>query len=250
MTIPLFDVQADFGGALPGQRDFPSAEDLAGRLRRAGIERALVRITPTDLECDQPRGNRKLLEACSAHKNFVPCPVVVPGTGGGIPPEPQQVDELLAQGAVAVCIRPAQDGWCLLPWVSGRLFEALQERRLPLLCLERFVGLDAVGDLAGRYPRLPLILAEVGYRSQRVILPLLETFPNVHLSIGRTFAVHRGIETTVERLGPERLLFGTGLAGYEPMLAVSMLLYCHLGDDPKRLIASGNLDRLIGGIAR
>ena len=36
----------------------------------------------------------------------------------------------------------------------------------------------------------------------------------------------------------------------EPMMAVTQLVYADIAEEQKRLIGSGNLDRLIGGIRR
>ena len=89
----------------------------------------------------------------------------------------------------------------------------------------------------------------MGYRSQRILLPLLTSFPNVQLSTGSNYCVHRGIEQLVGSVGPQRLLFGSGFPEVDPMMAISQLVYADISDEARRLIGSGNLERLIGGIA-
>jgi len=249
-AIQLFDVQAGLGGARPGQRQPVTAAELGCWLDRLEISRAVVRLAPDDLDCDVPRSNELLFAAAREDTRFAPCPTILPAAAGDVPREDVQVAMFVAGGAAAVCIRPAKDGWSLSPWCSGRLFTALAERRVPTLCLERYVTLEDVARLAERHPGLPFVVAGVGYRSLRTLLPLLQTCENVYLSAGSNFAVYRGIELLASRVGPQRLLFGTGFPEAMPAMAVSQLMYAELSDNDKALIGGGNLTRLMMRIAR
>jgi hypothetical protein len=219
-------------------------------MRRLSIGRALVRTAFEDLDSDVLFSNGALLDTCEKHDELTACPVVVPSSGGDFPPENEQIETLLARGAGAVCIRPKQDCWLLCEWASGLLFAELQERRVPVVCREHEVNLEQLGDLAGRYPDMPLVLLESGYRTLRTLLPLLENFSNIYLSLGSAFTVLRGIETLVERVGAGRLLFGTGFPASEPMMAVTQLMYAEISDVDKNKIGSENLKSLIKGIRR
>ena len=246
--VPLFDAYAGFGGTKPGVQAPVRPSEWSGEMERLSIGRALVRVAPDDLDTDFASSNETLLKACEDFQPFVPCPVVVPAAACDTIPEDEQVAAALARGAGAACLRPKRDCWILSEWACGELFEALVARRMPVLCREGQVPLQQVAELAGRYPELPIILAEVGYRSLRVLLPLLETFGNVHLSLGGGFSLHQGIEQLVDKAGAERLLFGTGFPESEPMAAVAQLMYAAISDQQRAMIGSGNLERLLGGI--
>ena len=248
--ISLFDVQAAFGGAKPGELDQVSADTLVAEMARLGIKRTLVRIGPNDLDCDAVHSNEMLFENCRQHKELVPCPVVIPSTAGDLPVETKQIDTLLKAGAGGVHVRPKLDNWILEEWVCGKLFEVLAARRVPVMCFEGLVSLASMGDLAGRYPELPIIAVLTNFRSQRTVMALLEGFGNVCVSIGPRYAVHCGIEATVRRFGAERLLFGTGFPEAEPAAAVTHLMYTDISAKEKTLIGCGNIERLIGGIER
>lgn len=250
MRIPLFDVQTGFGGAEPGVPGQVTLEDLRAEMRRVAIGKALVRITPESLDSDVPLSNRKLYDAVGPCRELFPCPIVVPNTAYDLPFEAEQVQEAIDHGAGAVWIRPQKDAWTLDPWCCDRMFRVLEARRMPVVCLERLVGPSDVGRLAQRFPGLPLILAECNYRAQRVYMPLLETFPNVYLSTGNNNSVYGGIEQVVSRVGAQQLLFGTGFPVTEPMTAITQLMYADIPDEAKVLIGSGNLARLMEGIAR
>jgi len=248
--IDLFDAQAGFGGARPGQPWIPTAEELLGHMERLSIARALVRTDFEEMDGNVPLSNQILYETCAKHKSLVPCPTVLPATCDDVPPEQEQINELIGNGGCAATIRPGHDSWSVAEWCSGRLFSMLEERRVPVLCRQAGFEFEAIADLAGRYPALPIVLFQVGYRPQRLLLPLMKAFKNVHLAIGSPYSVHRGIETLTAQVGAERLLFGTGFPSADLMPAITMLAYAEISDSDKRLIGSANLDRLSGGIRK
>lgn len=249
MTIPLFDVQAGFGGMAQGVREIFTAEAILGDMDRLQIAKALVRITPDEIDMDVAGTNRLLYEACEASSGrLVPCPVVVPSAGGDFEEEPVQVEQAIRRGAGAVLLRPVQDSWSLEEWCGGKLFAALEDRAVPALCPQKTVTPSDVARMAAAHPRLPLIVIEANYRTHRLLCGLMECFPNVYLSIGSNYTVQGGIEHLVARFGPDRILFGTGVPRAEPMMGVTQLLYASITDAQKRMIGSENLHRLIGGI--
>jgi hypothetical protein len=250
MNIELFDVQCGFGGITRGDPALVTAQDAVDEMTRLSIAGALVRTAPEPGCSDILASNAALCEASAKHPSLVPCPAVIPTRGTDLPGERKQIDAHLCHGCGAVCIRPAIDYWSIVPWVSDTLFGTLQERRVPVLCVESQVSLKEVGELAGRFPSLPLLVAGVTYSEQRVLLPLLHAFPGVYLSIGTNYTVHYGIEELVAAIGPERLLFGTGFPQAEPMTAITQLMYADISDDDRRLIGAANAKRLILEIQR
>ena len=249
--IPLFDVQGGCMGLEIGKCQPFTGHDLVSEMDRFRIQRGLVRLAPDGAYLDARYANEIIYEVCQASAGrLIPCPIVMATGGAQAPDEGAQVREAVRQGAGAVWIRPATDGWLLADWVSDALFGPLQEHGVPVLCLERLVGLEEVSRIAGRFPRLPLIFAETHYRGQQALLPLMRKFENVHLSIGSNYCVRGGIEQLVEKVGPERLLFGTGLPDIEAASAICQLMYAEIDEQAKRWIGAGNLDRLMGGILR
>ena len=250
MDIALFDAFCGFGGAVPGETARVSADDLRAEMQRLRISRALVRIAPADLDQDAIASNKRLFTACADRPELIPCPIVLPGSGGDVPAEEEQVEAHLAQGCGALWIRPGADYWSLTPWASGTLFAALEARRLPVVVVEAMVNLGQVAEIASRHPHLPLLLAGAGYRQQRTLLPLLRSFPSVHLVLGEAYAPHGGLEQLVREVGAERVLFGTGFPRTEPMCAITYLLYSALSEEEKQLIGAANLERLLAEVQR
>ncbi len=247
MRVKLFDVQAGFGGARPGTQVVP-VEALTDQMDRLHIAGALVRLLPDDLDGDVVRSNAMVFDALAADTRLVPCPVVLPAALGDVPDEAEQVDAAVAAGARAVCIRPGRDCWTLEPWCAATLLDALQQRRLPVVCDQAHVAADAVARLAGTWGDLPLIVTGAGYRQMRTLVPLMQTHPNIFLSIGSNLTVHRGLESLAARVGADRLLFGTGFPAAEAMMAVTQLMYAELDDAARQRIGAGNLERLMGEV--
>jgi predicted TIM-barrel fold metal-dependent hydrolase len=249
-VIPLFDAFAGFGACKPAERQAVSAAEWLDEMARLSIGRALVRTAAEDLDSDFVASNEALFAACEGNAALVPCPVAVPDSGYEAFPDDQRPEALLARGAGAVCLRPQQDCWSLSDWASGAFLASLAERRVPVFCRQEQVSLEQAAELARRHRELPVIIAAVGYRSQRVVLPLMRSFPNVHFCLGGAASLHRGVEQLVAAAGAERILFGTGFPESAPAAAITQLTYAEITDEQKALIGSGNLDRLLGGIRR
>jgi predicted TIM-barrel fold metal-dependent hydrolase len=260
--IDLFDCFAGATGLGSRQREHLPIDDLLGQMQRLDVGGALIRTWPVEVERNWPSANRALYETCAAHDGLVPCPVLIPATARDVPPESEQVATALEAGAGAAWIRPRGNNWPAVDWVCGALLRELNAHRLPVYITEPDLPPDPAGhaqrgepllvvaDLAKAYPELPFLLAGFDYRTMRTILPLLRTFPNVHLTTGYNFAMHRGLEFLVDEIGPDRILFGTGFPISEPAMYVTQLMYADLPDAARAAVASGNANRLLEGIRR
>ena len=250
MPLSFFDVQAGILGSAAGRKDSPGITELKASLQQINAVGALVRIAPDNLESDYQILNHLLYHACEKDETLIPCPIILPNSGMELLSEKEQIADALAAGAEAVCVRPQSDCWLPEKWVSDRLFLALEERKMPVLVSMDEITYSQAADIATRYPGLPLILIEVGYRELRTQIPLLLTCANIHLSIGNRFTAHLGIEHLVKIVGPNQLIFGTGFPTAEPMAAAMPLIYADISEADKKQIAAKNFERLAGGIRR
>ena len=246
----LIDANCAIAGARPGCAETTSVDELIEEKDRVGVDRALLRINPTRLEFDVPALNRRLFVMGEAYRSVIPCPVVLPGGVGEVPGEEESVARCIEGGAGAVCLRPGLDGWSPEPWGCGDLLSELEARRMPVFCRLDQLDLRTLAEVAEQHPDLPVILAGVGYRRQRVVVPFLQSFSNSYLVVGGDYCVFRGLEACVAAVGPERLLFGTGYDEREMMGAVGYLMYADISRKERTLVGAGNLTRLMGGIQR
>lgn len=244
MELSLFDVSCGFLGLAPGQTQRKDGAVLTAEQRRVGIDGALVRIIPEEMEKIVSRSNERLYAACEENPHLIPCPVLVPRGADNEPTETEQVADAIRHHAGAGWIRPQIDSWQIASWLSDPLFAAAAERRLPILCSNRLVTFSEMAETAEQFPELPLIIVDVNYRVQRILVALLKRFPNIYLSLGGTYAVQGGLEQWMQEVGETRVLFGTGYPGTETMSAISFLMYSDLTHEQKALIGSGNYQRL------
>jgi len=193
------------------------------------------------------RGNGELFETVQTDPRLIPCPSVIPNSGGDMGHESRYVEDLIRRGARAVCHHPQTHRTGLDERVIGTLYEALQKHRLPVSLFE--TSLLEAADLAKRYPRLPIILHAPTYRDLTFI-PSFQNAPNLHLSLMPNFASFRGIENFIRLFGADRLLFATGFPLYEPGAPLAYLNYADISEQDRNKIASENLQRLLDEIGR
>lgn len=98
--------------------------------------------------------------------------------------------------------------------------------------------------LAAEFPWLPIILTEIGWPACLKVFELMRRHRNI---MADTSWLHTcgAIEMAAKHFGAERLVFGTGLKSHNGA-AIAALARADISDAQRRLIASGNLERLTG----
>ena len=62
------------------------------------------------------------------------------------------------------------------------------------------------------------------------------------------FKAQDGIEEVCKVFGAERLIFGSGMPESSGAAAVTMITYANISFEEKQMIASENLEKLLGGV--
>ena len=259
--VEFFDCNCAVGRyAGPPVPDLPGTiAELLETFDYAGIQSAVV-YHLTSKEYDAETGNEILMEELDGNPRLRPQWVLLPHHTGEFPPPDQLTETMLEHGILTGRIFPSQKtdppeaghNFPLADWSAGPLLTALQERRMPLFVDQAQITWNEVHDVCERYPDLPLILnqsARISWRTNRPIWPLWEIHENLYLDTAEN---HESgyIERIVERFGPERLLFGTGLPRWAPGPAIVSISRAQISADAKRQIASGNLNRLLEAVRR
>ncbi len=133
------------------------------------------------------------------------------------------------------------------------LYDFAQERRLPLLC---HFGGGALTDFpryapaVERCPDATFILAHSLPGRDRVDLAVdyFGDRPNVYYDLANAFQPGV-IEYAIEKLGVERLLFGTDGCWGSMARRLGLIAFAPIDDEPKRLILGGNMQRIIQSTA-
>ncbi|MGH9616135.1 MAG: amidohydrolase family protein [Acidobacteriaceae bacterium] len=212
------------------------APELLLEMDRFGIKRALVSHFVSH-EYDAVEGNRALDR--DANPRFVPA--------WSSSPDPSSLTDLERRNprAVRLWFGVLHHNFSSAAWCASELFEYLQANRVLTVISRPEIEWDAVAVLLENFPRLNVLLLDVGYRSDRDLFPLLKKFPNVYFDSSTYFA-HRQLEWYLEQFGPDRMVFGSRLPLYTPAAALMVLGTARVPDAARLAVAGGNLRRLIG----
>lgn len=146
--------------------------------------------------------------------------------------------------------RAVAGNYSLCPEMMGETFEALQEARILTLLDAAWPGggdlFAFFHDVLSRYPNLPFLVTDFSWGQQRSVYRLMQLHENLRIEFS-AYQIHRGIELYEAEFGAERLLFGTGGTEKSPGAARAYIDYAQISEQAKRLVAGGNLKRLLKG---
>ncbi len=99
-------------------------------------------------------------------------------------------------------------------------------------------------DFAEKYPDVSLVLTEVVWSKAVYVYDLMRKRKNIYIE---TSWLHtwEAIELTVEKFGPDRVIFGLGEKAHNGA-SIAAISRAKVSDKDRELIAHGNLERLLG----
>ncbi len=236
----VFDANASMGRSGTRGELALDAPELIAEMDRFAIRRALVGHLAVE-EYDVRAGNALLIEQSQSYLDRLE-PVV------GALPEPDFIQQLSGNPPSVVRLFPTKHNFSCEAWCAGELEECLQAHGILTLIAREELGWDALVSLLRNFPRLPILLLETGYRADRWLYPLMRQHPNLYIDTA-TYVAHRQLENFVDRLGADRLMFGSRLPFYTPGAALAVLATARIPDEARLLIAGKNLRRLFGARA-
>jgi predicted TIM-barrel fold metal-dependent hydrolase len=225
-------------------------EAFAAELRRAGISQwcgAPIRRTPEPTAADLADLNQEMLALCERFgEAYVPAATVHPA----FPEEScAALERLHAQG-----VRWVGE---LVAYMSGyRTYDSPEMRRI--LDLAQDLGmvvnihpfdLAEIDRLCADFPRLPIVVAHPTADKQGILarFDLLERHANAHLDLsGSGLFRWNMLRAGIDRVGPDRFLFGTDFPICNPALLLQGVRFEHLSDAEQEAVLGGNFRRLTG----
>jgi predicted TIM-barrel fold metal-dependent hydrolase len=203
-----------------------------------------------------------LLDEIRGVPRLHPVWVVEPPKQPGKTPARALVGEMLSKGVRAA--RLPMRRVPPLPWLWDDICGALEEHSVP--CFLDFGGgstvyadvstlgeltagdVNGVRDIALAHPDLPMVLSHImgGLGVHYGVVPLIRRLKNLYIDI--TGIIEYWREVAVE-VGPERVLFATGMPFTDPGILVSNVQYAtEIDEESKRMICGDNLRRLMEGV--
>ena len=215
-------------------------------LDKYGVERAFF-VSYASFRLSFEAGNEMTFEAAAQDDRLIPCPTVVPNSGGETGEEAAFVRGLVERGARCVGFYPETCGIALDRRVLGDLFDAVSRLCLPVMIPAEEAEVPQAADLAVQFPDVPFIVSSPSPRN-RNLYPMFRAAPNLHLAISPSFATNEGLEDMVQRFGSDRLLYASNFPESEPGAAIGFLMYSQIADEDLHAIAYGNMQRLTDGV--
>ena len=248
MRYRVVDCNCMLGGQMAYNR-INRVENLLSIMDEKGIDSAVV-FSASAKEIHQG-ANEKLGEILSSCDRLLPCFVALPHYTGECKEPAAMLDDMRRCGSRAVRIFPEHHRARLHIWLWKDLFDALCEKRIPLLIdfsnpnWSTDLDYDGVRSICLAYPDLPVVLMRASASADRYIYSMLDHCPNLYIDMSY-YQPHRGIYNIVSRFSSGRLLYGSGLPEYEPDCALSAILNSGVGKEDMRRILAGNWERLWG----
>jgi predicted TIM-barrel fold metal-dependent hydrolase len=225
---------------------YHDTNELVRKLKYYGIEGALAYHSMAR-EYSPSIGNQMLLEEISSLPFFKGVWVIMPHHTGEFPEPPVLREEMKKNNIKAVRMFPSGQGYTFSEWCCGDLFGMLEECRIPLMMGVREATYSELYDVMFAHPEMRVILTDLYYSACRNLYPLLKKFEHIYVeTIG--YKIFGGIEEFCRLFGADRLVFGSGMPVYSGGSATGMINYARISDEEKHKIASGNLERLLGGV--
>ena len=137
--------------------------------------------------------------------------------------------------------------------LNDPVYEACQEHRMPVLlhCFTAYPGsapgqstAEDIADVARRYPALVIQMAHLGgdfIRGAEAVAP----FPHVLADFSGSYGERGMVDYAVERLGAERVLFGSDMPGSDFYHNLGKVLGADLTDEQRDLVLWRNAERVL-----
>jgi predicted TIM-barrel fold metal-dependent hydrolase len=129
-------------------------------------------------------------------------------------------------------------------------YEFARERNLPILMHtwggSAYDSPQQVAEVASRYPTIRILMGHSGHGDWEASIKTALEHEHVYLELCAAYAVNGVVETFCERVGSERLLFGTDLPWFDPHYGIGCVLQSRITDDDRHNILHRNAERLFG----
>ena len=193
--------------------------------------------------------NASVLREINGNPRFIPAFRLEPQTYDAHP-RPEDYRAAMRQaGAKVAWLRPAWQAHGMQSWIIGDLLALCVTHRLPLFVpMDGGVSYDDVHRICSEFPALRLVLANIGYRSDAWLFPLLRRHPELRICLGQTYCTTLAPERFVQHFGPDRMIFGSGLPQCAPGGLIAMVAYAQLDDAVKQKIFAGNIEQLMNEV--
>jgi len=232
--MEIIDANTLFG-FWPFRRLDMSLLTLFDNLKRHGIKGACT-LSAKGIFYDFVQGNEETLQASQAHEWVIPVGTVDLRKFVGYEEEIKRRRE---QGFKLFRFFPDYQAWSIESILFRKLLRALNDLEIPFMIPAKTFKMTKLAEVTGGF-KPPIIVESSHYYDTAEILAVMEENSNIYVE---THWLHGpdSIETFVEKVGVERLIFGSSAPLFYIAPALDRVLNAEITDRQKELILSKNL---------
>ena len=236
----IIDINTLFGPSPAAASDL-SVDDLTALMDRHSIRQSCTLSTVGAL-LDHNAGNSATKAACSENSRLVPAATVNPMAFFG---DDGPHARFKSDGFKIVRFFPGLQGWSPAAESFGAVVRALADQSLPLMV--DVCGSGSASDVArttGSYAGT-IVLAGVDQETAAEAVALMRVHKNICVETSSLLATG-AVRLIVDRVGPDRVLFGSGSPSRPTASGLAMLKRSALSDEHLQQLLGGNAKRLLG----
>jgi predicted TIM-barrel fold metal-dependent hydrolase len=250
--MKFFDCNSSFGASMnPPIKYAETAQELLKEMDYYGISEALVHHSRQ--HDDSPDvGNAILLREIEGIDRLHGTFAILPTHTGELGTVETLLNNMKEKNVRSFWAFPAEHKYLMSRTALADLYDIMVERNIPL-----FISINESSGVSGWHlvdkilsdaPQLTLAVTEHGsWGHDRFFRPLIEKYENLYLEISR-YELDGGIRDFVRKYGADRLLFGTGFPNWNPGGPILTLTQADITNKEMEMIASGNLERILGRV--
>lgn len=216
-----------------------SAERLIRDMETYRIVASLT-LSTIGVFSDYVRGNAETIEMAKANQRLVPVATVNPARyfdGGG------ELASLRSRGFRICKLYPGEQGWPVDSAACIHVLGQLAAQKMPVMISAETPGeASRIARLTANYPA-PVILCGVSGENLSEVLAV-SSAQNIMVET-HELHVPGGLELLAERMGPERVIFGSGAPRRSIASSLYYVMYSELPDEAKQLVLGSNIKRIL-----
>lgn len=239
----IIDAHAHLG-AWPGWRvKVRSPQELVNLLKDEGIDYALTSSFKSILY-DFREGNQELLEAAAKFPQIIPLLCLNPWY---LEESLHDLDDCRQRGFVGIKLHPAYHNYRLDSAIAEPILERCATEGIPILTHstegDARCGSGNMRAAAEKHPDLILVIGHSAIFASPYAVEVAFDHPNVYLEISVNYEAGK-LERTVERVGCDKLLFGSDVPLHHPSVMLQRIRVMGLSAQDEEKILWRNTARL------
>ncbi|NQU10178.1 amidohydrolase family protein [bacterium] len=271
-SCPIIDLHGHYGPYFGGYLPDAVEEKMLRAMDRSGMTR-IVCSAHDALFVEPDAGNARMQAAIDRHPDrLLGYWVINPNYPVAVARGPQDLER--ARRFVGFKFLPDYHTYPVTGPAYAPVLEYANDRGLPILVHtwggSPFDSPQQLAEVAGKYPRVTLLMGHSGYGDWETAVGVARVCPNAYLELTAVYVAHDWamqpagsgtplpfspclqvngiIEYMVAQATSKKIFFGTDLPWYSPHYAAGSILFARISDAARHDILHRNAERLLGQV--